>query len=80
VNLATATLTVGRAKTDAGSWREVDLPAGLVEVLSEWRAYRPGVGGAPMFTTRTGKRQTVENVDRRIKTAIRAANKRGSII
>jgi integrase len=36
VSLATGTLTVGRAKTDAGSWREVDLPAGLVEVLNEW--------------------------------------------
>ncbi len=28
VNLATGTLRVGRAKTDAGSYREVDLPAG----------------------------------------------------
>lgn len=34
-NLATGTLTVGRAKTDAGSFREVDMPGGLIETLSE---------------------------------------------
>ena len=34
VNLATGTLTVGRAKTDAGSYRQVDLSAGLVEELA----------------------------------------------
>lgn len=76
VSLAAGTLVVGRAKTDAGTYREVDLPAGLVEVLSEWRAYRPGVGRSPVFTTRTGKRQTVTNVDHRIKSAIKSANKR----
>jgi hypothetical protein len=37
VNLVTGTLTVGRAKTDAGSDREVDLPGGLVDELSEWK-------------------------------------------
>jgi integrase len=76
VNLATGTLTVGRAKTDAGSYREVDLPGGLVEELSEWKAGRPGVGKAPVFVSRTGERQTPENVDRRLKTVIKRANKR----
>jgi integrase len=37
---------------------------------------RPGDGNDPLFVSRSGKRQTVENVDRRIKTAIRAANLR----
>lgn len=36
VNLLTGTITVGKAKTDAGSYRELDLSAGVVEVLSEW--------------------------------------------
>jgi integrase len=34
INLATGTLRVGKAKTDAGSYREVDLPAGLVDELA----------------------------------------------
>ena len=38
INLATGTLTVGSAKTDAGAYREVDLPGGLIEALSEWKA------------------------------------------
>lgn len=33
VNLATGTLTVGLAKTDAGSYPEVDMPGGLIEAL-----------------------------------------------
>ena len=37
VNLATGTITVGRAKTDAGSYRQVDLPGGLVDELTEWK-------------------------------------------
>ena len=38
VNLATGILRVGQAKTDAGTHREVDLPGGLIEALSEWKA------------------------------------------
>jgi hypothetical protein len=37
VNLATGTLRVGEAKTDAGTYREVDLPAGLIEALASER-------------------------------------------
>ncbi len=75
VNLATGTLTVGEAKTDAGSGREVDLPGGLIEALSEWKATTSrSEPGDPMLVTRTGTRQTVTNVDHRIKAAIKAAN------
>ncbi len=35
VNLATGTLRVGQSKSDAGTGREVDLPAGLVQELAE---------------------------------------------
>ena len=75
VNLATGTLKVGRAKTDAGSYRIVDLPGGLIEALGEWKAYRRRSGpDDPVFVTRSGRRQTVTNVDHRTKTAIKAAN------
>lgn len=76
INLATGTLTVGEAKTAAGTYREVHLPGGLIEALSEWRALNPAGKDEPVFTTRTGSRQTVTNVDHRLKTAIKAANKR----
>jgi integrase len=77
VNLATGTLTVGEAKTAAGTYREVDLPGGLIEALSEWKALRRRSGeGDPVFVTRTGSRQTVTNVDHRLKGAIKAANLR----
>lgn len=75
VNLATGILIVGDAKTDAGTGREVDLPAGMIEALSEWRAYRRHCGpGDPLLVTRTKCRQTVTNVDHRLKGTIRAAN------
>ena len=40
VNLAAGTLMIGTAKTEAGTGREVDLPSGLIEALSEWRRTR----------------------------------------
>jgi integrase len=89
VNLATRTLRVGRAKTDAGSWREVDLPGGVLDELSEWKVRsaddqrewrgRNPDGGAPVFLTNHAgrvRRQSAANVARRLKTAIRHANKR----
>ena len=77
VSLATGTLTVRTSKTDAGTGREVDLPGGVIDALSEWKAYRRGRGcGRSGLLTRTGRRQTVTNVDHRIKTAIRVANGR----
>ena len=76
VNLATGTLTVGRSKTNAGSYREVDLPGGLIEALSEWKVIRHPEADEPVLVTRMGRRQTEENVARRLKTVIRRANKR----
>jgi integrase len=80
VNLATGTLRVGVAKTDAGTYREVDLPGGLIEALGEWKAYRRGDPGGPVFVTRTGLRQTDTNVDHRLKGAIRAANRQLELV
>lgn len=76
INLATGTLTIGESKTAAGTYREIDLPAGLAETLREWKARRKAGPDDPVFVTRTGKRQEVTNVDHRLKTAIKAANKR----
>jgi integrase len=79
INLATRTLGVGKAKSDAGTYREVYLPAGPIEALSEWKARhvrRVPSARRAAFVTRTGRRQTVTNVDRRMKTLIRRANRR----
>lgn len=87
VNLATGTLTVRHAKTDAGTGREIDLPGGLVEELAEWKVrgveelaewkVMHPAGGAPVFLSAHAgrvRRQSAANVARRLKTAIRAAN------
>ena len=77
ISLATGTLTVGRAKTDAGTFREVDLPGGVIDALTEASASRSSSSpDDPVFVTRTGSRQTVTNVDHRIKGAIKSANAR----
>ncbi len=89
INLATGTIRVGRAKTDAGSFREVDLPGGLVDemaewkmsgagMLAEWKAQHPGEGDPVFLSAHAGRirRQSAANVARRLKTAIRAANRR----
>lgn len=88
VNLATGTIRVGRAKTDAGSFREVDLPGGLVDELGEWRMRgssmlaewqieHPGEGEPVFLSAHAGciRRQSAANVARRLKTAIRHANR-----
>ncbi len=89
VNLATGTLRVGKAKTDAGSYREVDLPGGLVDELTEWKMRSAGESAKwkaqnlgrddPVFlSTHAGRirRQSAANVARRLKTAIKGANRR----
>jgi integrase len=88
VNLATGTLRVGKAKTDAGSYREVDLPGGLVDELAEWKmrgareladwkVSHPGDGEPVFLSAHAGRvrRQSAANVARRLKTSIRRANK-----
>jgi integrase len=61
VSLGSATITVGKAKTDTGSYREIDLPAGVVEILGEWwgkserirgQWKRDHGGGEPLFLTK----------------------------
>jgi integrase len=74
VNLASGTLTVVQAKTDAGI-RQVDAPAALREELAEQKA-RTGTLNGPVFPNRKGGRQTPSNVERRLKTALRRANLR----
>ena len=76
VNLATGTLRVGKAKTDAGSWRELDLPGGVVEVLTEWRAFRRAAPSDPLFVGPRGGRQSVTSLAQRLKRAIKDGNER----
>lgn len=72
---ASGTLTVISAKTDAGV-RRVDLPDALRRELASHRLRAPGSSEGPMFPNRDGRRQSVSNVERRLKTAIRRANAR----
>lgn len=80
VNLATGTLTVRESKTAAGEGREVDLPAGLREELTIWRARSPRSRPSdPVFICRRPRngrhgRQTPRNVQARFTTAVKAAN------
>jgi integrase len=76
VRLASGSLLVRAAKTEAGR-REVDLPLALREELTGLKqaAERSGPG-QPVFVNWDGKRQTVSNLERRLKTAIRRASKR----
>jgi integrase len=81
LNLATGTLTVRESKTVAGEGREVDLSPALREELTEWRARSPRTRpGDPVFVSRErhGKnaRQTPRNAQARLRTAVKAANKR----
>ena len=76
VNLASGTITVRTAKTDAGI-RQVDLPLALREELGDHKARSERVApDDPVFPNRDGERQTVSNVERRLKTAVRHANER----
>jgi integrase len=81
LNLATGTLIVRASKTEAGQDREVDMPIGLVEELTEWKLRSPATGPTdPVFTSepRNGRaaRQTKRNVQARLKTTSKTANKR----
>lgn len=76
-SLATATVRVGRAKTDAGSFRVVDLPGGTVEDLTEWIARSSDrQPNDPLFVNRDGRRQTLRNFQSRLKTVVARANER----
>jgi integrase len=71
---ASGTLTVAAAKTDAGV-RQVDLPQALRAELVAHKTRTRRRDGA-IFPNRNGQRQSVSNVERRMKTAIRRANVR----
>jgi integrase len=82
VSIPTATIDIGRAKTDAGV-RQVDVPIGPLQELSEWRARRPTYRGEgdPVFITEPpngtpASRQNRRNVAAQLKTAIDRANAR----
>lgn len=72
-------MTIRSAKTDAGTGRQVDLPAGLYEELLELKARSELTGRTdPVFVTR-GRNgrvacQSVSNIGRRLKTTIKRAN------
>jgi integrase len=72
---ASGTLTVGESKTEAGV-RQVDLPDALRKELTAYKLRTLRSSEGPMFRNRKGQRQSVSNVERRLKTAIRRANKR----
>jgi integrase len=81
VNLATGTLVVREAKTDAGSGRHVDIPAGALNELREWKARSPHPATTdPVFVSRARnnvhRRQTKRNVEARLKATIKRANER----
>jgi integrase len=81
VKLSTGTLIVRESKTAAGEGREVDLTVGLQEELATWRARSPRTHpGDPVFVSRPRNgqhaRQTPRNVQARLTTAVKAANKK----
>jgi integrase len=75
VNLGTATIRVDQSKTAAGV-RQVDLPIGLAEELSKLKIRSRNTGpDDPVFVNGRGARQTKDNISRRLKSAMRRANR-----
>jgi integrase len=76
VNLATGTIAVREAKTDAGV-RRVEIPLALREELSDHKARSKRTGlGDPVFVNGDGRRENVSNLGRRVKTVVRRAEAR----
>jgi integrase len=74
LNLADGTIAVQASKTDAGV-RVVDMPLALRDELATLKARSERSAPAdPVFVNREGRRQSVSNVERQFKTAIRHAN------
>jgi integrase len=74
-DLGSGTLTVAASKTEAGV-RQVDLPDALRRELAKHKLRTRRSSEGPMLPNRNGQRQSVSNVERRLKTAIRRANAR----
>jgi integrase len=72
---ASGALRVGASKTEAGV-RQVDLPDALRRELTALKLGTKRSSEGPMFRNRNGQRQSVNNVERRMKTAVRRANQR----
>lgn len=72
---ASGTLRVAASKTEAGV-RHVDLPKALRHELTAFKLRTRHSNEGPMFRNRNGQRQSVSNVERRLKTTIRRANLR----
>lgn len=72
---ASGTLRVAASKTDAGL-RHVDLPQALRRELTALKLRTRHSSEGPMFRNRNGQRQSVSNVERRLKTTIGRANLR----
>ncbi len=72
---ASGTLRVGASKTEAGV-RQVDLPDALRRELTALKLRTRRSSEGAMFRNRNGQRQSVSNVERRMKTAVRRANQR----
>ncbi len=70
-DLGSGTLRVAASKTDAGV-RHVDLPDALRKELAKHKLRARRKGGS-IFLNRNGQRQSVSNVERRLKTVIRRA-------
>jgi hypothetical protein len=66
-----------RCARGAGTGREVDLPLGLADELRAHKARcRQSGPSERVFVNRSGRPQTIRNVEARIKTAISKANER----
>lgn len=72
---ASGMLRVGASKTEAGV-RQVDLPDALRRELTALKLRTRRSSEGAMFRNRNGQRQSVSNVERRMKTAVRRANQR----
>jgi integrase len=72
---ASGTLRVGASKTEAGV-RQVDLPDALRRELTTLKLRTRRSSEGAVFRNRNGQRQSVSNVERRMKTAVRRANQR----
>lgn len=72
---ASGTLRVGASKTEAGV-RQVDLPEALRRELTALKLSSRRSSEGPMFRNRNGQRQSISNIERRMKTAVRRANQR----
>jgi integrase len=76
VNLAQGRLTVFNSKTDAGRDREIDVWPELREELATYKAgSRHSRPDDHVFATATGKADTRSNVAKRLKRAVKRANK-----